>query len=106
VYDVTAAHHTRGHAFVVMLAYRIVQELANRWNQINLTVQEGIDELAGVCAMEVVIDGKSRANKIPEPRPSAQRLLDAALVRLPDVLPCRGIRVATRKKLPENRVSR
>jgi hypothetical protein len=32
-------------------------------------------------------------------------LLDAASVRLPDVLPCRGIRVATRKKLPENRVS-
>ncbi len=102
---VRLASRTRGHAFVVMLAYRIVKELANRWYQINLTVQEGIDELAGLCAMEVVIDGKSRANKIPEPRPLAMLLLDAASVRLPDVLPCRGIRVATRKKLPENRVS-
>jgi transposase len=104
--NVRLASRTRGHAFVVMLAYRIVQELANRWSQINLTVQEGIDELAGVCAMEVVIDSKSRANKIPEPRPSVQQLLDAASVRLPDVLPCRGVRVATRKKLPENRISR
>jgi hypothetical protein len=104
--NVRLASRTRGHAFVVMLAYRIVQELANRWSLINLTVQEGIDELSSVCAMEVVIDGKSRANKIPEPRRSAQMLLDAALVRLPDVLPCRGIRVATRKKLPENRISR
>ena len=103
--NVRLASRTRGHAFVVMLAYMIVRELAHRWNRINLTVQEGIDELASVCAMEVVFDGKSRANKIPVPRPSAQRLLDAASVRLPDVLPCRGIRVATRKRLPENRLS-
>jgi len=103
--NVRLASRTRGHAFVVMLAYKIVRELANRWNRINLTVQEGIDELASVCAIEVVIDGKSRANKIPVPRPSAQQLLDAASVRLPDVLPCRGIRVATRKRLPENRLS-
>ena len=103
--NVRLASRTRGHAFVVMLAYMIVRELAHRWNRINLTVQEGIDELASVCAMEVVFDGKSRANKIPVPRPSAQRLLDAASVRLPDVLPCKGIRVATRKRLPENRLS-
>ena len=103
--NVRLASRTCGHAFVVMLAYMIVRELAHRWNRINLTVQEGIDELASVCAMEVVFDGKSRANKIPVPRPSAQRLLDAASVRLPDVLPCRGIRVATRKRLPENRLS-
>jgi transposase len=103
--NVRLASRTRGHAFVVMLAYKIVRELANRWNRINLTVQEGIDELASVCAMEVVIDGKSRVNKIPVPRPLAQQLLDAASVRLPEVLPCRGIRVATRKRLPENRLS-
>ena len=104
--NVRLASRTRGHAFVVMLAYRIVQELAHRWSRINLTVQEGIDELAGVCAMEVVIDGRARANKIPEPRRSAQLLLDAASVQLPDVLACRGISVATRKKLPGNRASR
>jgi transposase len=103
--NVRLASRTRGHAFVVMLAYIIVQELAHRWSRINLTVQEGIDELAGVCAMEVVVGGNAHANKIPEPRLSVQRLLDAASVRLPDVLPCKGVKVASRKKLPENRIS-
>jgi hypothetical protein len=51
------------------------------------------------------IDGKSRANKIPEPRPLAQRLLDAVSVQLPDVLLCRGNRVAARKRRPENHLS-
>jgi hypothetical protein len=104
--NVRLASRTRGHAFVVMLAYRIVQELANRWNTFNLTVQEGLDELASVCAMEVSVGGKANANKIPQPRPSVQQLLDAASVRLPDVLPCKGIKVASRKKLQENRLTR
>lgn len=101
---VRLASRTRGHAFVVMLAYKIVQELAHRWSWINLTVQEGLDELASVCAMEVRVGGKASVHKIPQPRPSAQQLLDAASVRLPDVLPCKGIKVASRKKLPENRL--
>jgi len=63
--NVRLASRTRGHAFVVMLAYRIVQELANRWNRINLTVQEGIDELKTLCAMEILVAGKTRCNKIP-----------------------------------------
>ena len=104
--NVRLASRTRGHAFVVMVAYRIVQELANRWNTFNLTVQEGLDELASVCAMEVNVGGTASANKIPQPRPSVQQLLDAASVRLPDVLPCKGIKVASRKKLQENRLTR
>jgi len=104
--NVRLASRTRGHAFVVMLAYRIVRELANRWNTFNLAVQEGLDELASVCAMEVSVGGKASANKIPQLRPSVQQLLDAASVRLPDVLPCKGIKVASRKKLQENRLTR
>ncbi len=103
---VRLASRTRGHAFVVMLAYRIVQELAERWRDIDLTVDEGITELTTLCATEVLIDGQPRCNEIPQPRRSLRRLLKAAKVRLPDALPCSGIRVATRKKLPENRASR
>ena len=102
---VRLASRTRGHAFVVMLAYRIVQELAERWRDIDLTVDEGITELATLCATEVLIDGRPRCNEIPQPRGSLRRLLKAAKVRLPDALPCSGIRVATRKKLPDNRTS-
>jgi len=94
---------TRGHAFVVMLAYRIVNELAKRWSGIDLTVQEGISELSQLCAMEMRINGEPQCNKIPEPRESIANLLHAARVKLPEVLPSKGIKVATRKKLIENR---
>jgi Transposase DDE domain len=94
---------TRGHAFVVMLAYRIVNELAKRWSGLDLTVQEGISELSQICAIEMHINGEPQCNKIPEPRESIANLLRAANVKLPEVLPSKGIRVATRKKLIENR---
>jgi len=101
--NVRLADRTRAHAFVVMLAYRIVQELAARWREIDLTVEEGIKELTTLCADEVLVQGTPRCNKIPEPRPQVQQLLKAAGVRLPEALPCRGVRVATRKKLTKNR---
>jgi len=94
---------TRGHALVVMLGYVIVQELACRWCEIDLTVEEGIKQLTTLCATEMHVNGQPRCNRIPEPRESIQRLLAAAKVRLPDALVCKGIKVATRKKLPENR---
>jgi len=83
-----------------------VQELAGQWAALNLTVQEGIDELASVCAMEMNVGGKPQANSIPEPRPSIRRLLEAASVRLPSVLPCKGIKAASRKTLQESRPNR
>lgn len=100
---VRLAGHTRGHVFVVMLAYRIVQELAERWSRLDLTVAEGLKQLTQLCATEIVVHGKAGCNQIPEPRPEVSKLLSAARVRLPEVLACSGIRVATRKKLPENR---
>ena len=104
--NVRLARRTRGHVFVVMLAYRIVRELAGRWSDLNLTVEEGIHELTTLCATEMLVGGKPRCQKIPEPRSSIRQLLKAASVRLPEALPCKGIRVATRKKLPENRITR
>jgi hypothetical protein len=98
--------HTRGHIFVVMLAYRIVQELSKRWRNIDLTVEEGLEELASLCAMEMLINGTPRCNKIPEPRPCVANLIKAAKVRLPDALCCSGVQVATRKKLTKNRKTR
>ena len=103
---VRLAERTSAHALVVMLAYRIVQELAERWGSLNLTVEEGLEELATLCATEVLVKGQARCNQIPQPRPMLQELLDLARVKMPEVLPCKGIRVATRKKLQENRKRR
>ena len=99
------AGRTRGHVLVVMPAYRIVRELARRCNQINLTVEEDIHELTTLCAIEMLVESQPRCHKIPQPRPLVKELLQAAAVRLPDILPCQGIRAARRKKLPDNRIT-
>ena len=94
---------TRGHALVVMLAYRLVQELARRWAPLDLTVGEGLRQLSTLCATEVVIDGVPRAQTIPKPREEIAQLVQLARVQLPEVFRSRKIKVATKKKLPKNR---
>jgi hypothetical protein len=101
---VRLATRTRGHALVVMLAYRICRELARRWAGLDGRVQEGIDELAGLCATEILENGRALCCQIPEPRASLRRLLDAARVRLPEALPCGGVVVSTKRRLPERRI--
>jgi hypothetical protein len=94
---------TRGHAFVVMLAYAIIKELATRWQPLDLTVKEGIDQLATWCLTEVRIKDHAPYHPVPTPRDTLQRLLDAAQVRLPKVLPSRGVTVTTKTKLQNRR---
>ena len=94
---------TRGHLFVVMLAYLIVQELAKCWRDLEVTVEEGLNELKSLCTTQVVVKGQSVLHNIPTPRESVQRLLDAANVTLPKSIADRGVRVSTRKKLVDER---
>ncbi len=54
---------------------------------------------------QVVTDGKVLCQRIPEPRDSTARLIEAAGVIIPEVMVARGIRAATRKKLVNNRKS-
>jgi len=99
---VRLATRTKGHVFVVMMAYRIIQELARRWQHLDVTIQEGIHELSELCANEVTINGAT-CNQIPQPRASIKQLIDAAHVQMPEVLPCKGVVVTTKKKLPSRR---
>jgi transposase len=94
---------TRGHVFVVMLAYRIIRELAARWRELDLTVEEGLLELDRLCTVEIAVEGKALCQRFPAPRESTGRLLSAARVTLPDALPARGVVVATRKNLAVQR---
>jgi transposase len=94
---------TRGHLLVVMLGYLLVQELAECWRDLDLTVEEGLEELKSLCTNQVVIKGRTLLHNVPQPRPSVQRLLDAAKVTLPTAIADRGVRVSTRKKLPTER---
>ena len=95
--------HTRAHVLVVMLAYLIVRELSKAWAPLDTTVEEGLDELGALSALRVGRKGKAQANKIPRPNPSQDQLLRAARVRLPEVLPCLGASVVTRRRLPSRR---
>jgi hypothetical protein len=97
---------TRGHAFVVMLAHRLIQELQQAWAGENLTVGEGIQELASLCVTEVVINGQVKAQLVPEGRPQVKRLLELAQVELPKKLRCTGSLVSTKKHLKKTRTRR
>jgi hypothetical protein len=94
---------TRGHALVVMLAYRIVRHLRQCWRSIDGTVQEGLDALATLASIEVRIAGCASCLQIPSPRDSLRRLFEAAGISVPAVLPFPPAAVSTKRKLPEQR---
>jgi len=103
---VRLASRTRGHALVVMLAYRMIRELSQRWREFDLTVEEGIKNLTTLCTMEVQINERTYYNQIPKPNDLLQQLFVKANVVLPEVLPkvnSGKAKVATRKKLPTER---
>ena len=103
---VRLASRTRGHMLVVMLAYRIARELSRCWRELNVTVQEGLDELSSLCSTQVCGGRRVLCQQIPKPRASVQALLTAAGVRMPEALPSKGVHVTTKRKLPERRKNR
>jgi len=100
---VRLATRTRGHVLVVMLAYRIARELERRWAGLDVRVQEGLNELAGLCATEIVEGGRAQCCQIPQPLASVRELLEAARVRLPEALSRRGAVVSTKKSLAKRK---
>ena len=76
--------------------------MAKYWPSLEITVEEGIDELGSLRGVEMTI-GKGTCQKVPEPTELNKQLLDAAGIKLPVVLPLRKVHVATRKKLVSER---
>jgi len=94
---------TKGHAFVVMLALLLQRELEGCWSDLDITVEEGIDELAAIHMQDVHI-GSTCIQNIPTPNKIGKQLLEKARVTLPTVLPSRTANVHTKKKLPSERI--
>ena len=94
---------TRGHVLVVMLSYMIVRRLRRDWENFDLTVEEGLNQLSTLCSMEMKVKNQGSCLKIPRPREKSRQLLKASDIRMPIVLPHRKVRVVTRKKLMERR---
>ena len=99
---VQTAPSTRGHVFVVMLAYLIEQELDRHWRHLDITIEEAIDELGSLRGVEISI-GDATCQKIPNPTGLTAKLIEALGFRLPQVLAVRNAYVATRRKLTERR---
>lgn len=93
---------TQGHAFVVMLALLLQRELERCWVDMDITVEEGIDELASIHMQEVRL-GNSTVQDIPSPTKLGRQLLVKAAVTLPTLLPKAKANVHTKKKLPSER---
>jgi len=86
--------------------YRLVQELALRWSDLDLTVGEGIEQLGTLCLTEVQSAGKALCSTMPIPRPEVAELISRSGIALPEVIKRHGAKVATKKKLQNNRVTR
>jgi transposase len=100
---VRKAHRTRAHVFIIMLAYLVAYHLRRCWSDVDLTVEEGIAELASICAIQLIMPNGLGCQVIPEPRPLGKGLLERINITLPDAVPHRNITVVTRKKLTSAR---
>lgn len=85
-----------------MLALFLQRQLERYWVDLNVTVEEGIDELAAIHMQEVTL-GNATIQDIPKPTKLGKLLLDKAAVTLPTVLPRTSPNVHTKKSLPSER---
>jgi hypothetical protein len=97
---------TRGHALVVMLAHRLIQELQHGWAGENLTVEEGLKQLGSLCVTEVMVHGTVKDQLLPEPRAQVKKLMELAKVEMPKKLHDTGRIVPTKKNLTQSRTTR
>src|SRR5216683_1820795 len=95
---------TRAHAFVVMLAYQIIQYLTSCWSNFDLTVEEGLQALTTLCLVEVSPKTAPSYHSIPTPRDAIAALLHRADIKLPKAFSLSGTRVSTKKKLHSERL--
>lgn len=100
---VRKANRTRAHVFIIMLAYLLVHHLQKSWRDVELTVEEGIAELASICSLELHFPKQAACHTIPEPRPMGKQLLKRLKITLPSAIPHRKAKVVTTKKLVSER---
>jgi Transposase DDE domain len=95
---------TRAHAFVVMLAYQIIQYLTACWSALDCSVEEGLQALATLCLINVSPQNAPSYHCLPTPRDAIAHLLHHADIKLPKAFALSGTRVSTKKKLPSERL--
>ena len=89
---------TRGHVFVVMLAYLLRRELERAWDKIDVTMEEGLSCLATLSSVEMCRVNGVAVERIPAPQGLCSQLLDALKFSLPEKIVRRKLKVSTKIK--------
>jgi transposase len=89
---------TRAHVLVVMLGYMITRELGRLWDNIDLTVPEGLHSLSTLTEDHMKFPGGFEVARVPQPSPQNAELLKAAGVEVPSYLPLNEVDIHTYKQ--------
>ena len=100
-YYVRKEKRTKAHVFIVMLAYKLIRYLKEKWKDLEITVEEGISELSSICSIKTSVCEKCQI--IPKTRGLTKKLLDKLEIVLPETIVDRQIIVDTNKKLVNER---
>jgi len=82
------ASHTKGHVFVVMMAYMIEKELTKMWKDDDRTVKEALQELVALTTLKIKNIDNNDVIKLPKPNQICEDLYKLAKVKIPDTLKC------------------
>lgn len=74
------------HFFIQMLAYMIERYLRFAWNDMNITVLEGIQNLSEIKSVIISI-GEKKIVKVPKANPYLKEILKRLKVSIPEILP-------------------
>ena len=97
---------TRGHVFVVMLAYRLIIELKKYWATLDITPEEAVSALTTLCLHETILNNTSLGQSIPKPNELVARLFKEAKVSIPRTVESDKEKVYTKMTLPKHRKKR
>ena len=96
---------TRAHAFTAMLSLKLRPHLENSWQDLDLTVEEGLELLSHWNVQELV-DRKTNTvlcRKVPQANEMQQKLLAALGWKAPEKISLHQVNVVTHKKLSKQR---
>ena len=76
-------NRTRGHVFIAMISFIVVQELEKRWKKLEYTVKEGITILDRFSFINIYAKEKYLYSELPTPNKETKELLEKANISIP-----------------------
>jgi transposase len=89
---------TRGHVFVVMLAYILRRHLERMWDEIDVTMEEGLNCLSTLSSLSLYNVEGIKIEQIPKPTGLSKDLLEALNFTLPNQIVRSNVNVSTKVK--------